>query len=39
MTLPPVELLSLTGIGIVAAFGLWKVQVAPRLLRRRALAA
>ena len=37
MTLPP-EALSLTGIGVVVLFGLWKLQVAPRLHRRRAVA-
>ena len=39
MTLPPVELLSLAGIAVVAGFGLWKMQVSPRLQRRRAYAA
>jgi hypothetical protein len=35
MTLPPVELLSGTGMALVMVFGLWKLQVAPRLQRRR----
>jgi hypothetical protein len=39
MMLPPVELLSLTGMAVVAAFGMWKLQVAPRLMRRRAVVA
>lgn len=36
MTLPPVEALSLSGISLVVLFGLWKAQLAPRLLRKRA---
>lgn len=39
MTLPPVETLSLSGMGVVALFALWKLQLAPRLHRRRATAA
>lgn len=39
MTLPPVELLSGAGMALVAGFALWKLQLAPRLQRRRALAA
>lgn len=34
MTLPPVEALSLTGMSVVALFGLWKAQLAHRLHRR-----
>lgn len=34
MTLPSGEAMALAGIGFVALFGLWKVQVAPRLARR-----
>lgn len=37
--LPPVDLLSLSGIGFVGLFGLWKLQLAPRLARRRGFAA
>lgn len=36
--LPPVEWLSLGGIGFVALFGVWKTQVAPRLRARRVVA-
>lgn len=39
MTLPPVEVLSIAGMAFVAMFALWKAQLAPRLHRRRGLAA
>lgn len=39
MPLPPAELLSLCGMATVALFAAWKLQLAPRLARRRALAA
>jgi len=35
MTLPPVDLLSFSGMGFVGVFALWKLQVAPRLDKRR----
>jgi hypothetical protein len=36
MPLPPVDLLSLSGMGVVGFFSLWKLGIAPRLARRRA---
>jgi hypothetical protein len=35
MTLLPAWTLALYGIGFIAAFGAWKITVAPRLARRR----
>lgn len=35
MTLPPVELFSLSGMSVVGLFALWKLQLQPRLVRRR----
>ena len=37
--LPPVEALSFAGMGFVGLFAVWKLQVSPRLARRRATAA
>ena len=37
-TLPPAELLSLVGMGLVGLFGLWKLHVGPLLQRRRTAA-
>lgn len=39
MTLPPAAPLAYAGIALVCLFGLWTLQLAPRLKRRRALAA
>lgn len=36
MTLPSAETLSLSGMAFLALFAAWKLQVAPRLERRRA---
>lgn len=35
MSLPPVDPLAYGGMGVVALFALWKLQVAPRVERLR----
>lgn len=35
MTLPPADALAYAGMGFVGLFGVWKMQVAPRLAKRR----
>lgn len=37
MTLPPVELLSYSGMGFVGAYAVWELKVAPVLRRRRSV--
>ena len=39
MILPPAQPVALAGMAVVFAFGLWKVQVEPRIHRRRAIPA